>query len=220
MDDLNRVLAAFQDSHPSPTRGSVAEWSARYPQFAAELRDAALSLVVNGPAQEEFAEDADTKRYLQYAGNHYRKQAAAQLAYAEPKSGHMMVAESASPFHADLLGMAHHAGLSASDLASRLNLGLPEIAKLSQRLFLASTIPALLIERLASAVKSTVQSISDYLALPPTLVLSADFKARSAPQVPEQASFADSIRMAEHLTLEQREFWLIACTGSDTLERK
>jgi hypothetical protein len=45
--DLDGVLTAFQRAHPRPSTADVAEWCARHPTFAEELRNHAAALLLS-----------------------------------------------------------------------------------------------------------------------------------------------------------------------------
>jgi transcriptional regulator with XRE-family HTH domain len=108
----------------------------------------------------------------------------------------------------DLLAAARQHGLTARDLAVRLGVGVSLVVKLQQRLIRCSTLPDLLITRLAEILDTGADALRGYLQQRPTLASGASYKSpRQVPQASRQESFLEALDACHDLTPEQKQAW-------------
>ena len=104
-----------------------------------------------------------------------------------------------------ILSEGKNCGLSNVKLARRARLSITLLTKLDLRLVRYKSIPAKVIENVASAVNRTVQEVSRYLQGRPRFAFDASYKADEAPAIPEQQDFFEAVRTDSSLTDDERE---------------
>jgi hypothetical protein len=199
--DVYDVVAGYSDDQAKAPddRGVLKRWIDRFPQFSHELSAIAYDTFASGESLHD-AVDAD-----------------------EPSADVESIARSVAFTHggspakvdhqtAPLLGIistAQEQGLSPKQLAVRLRIDTPLLAKLDQRLVDAATIPARLCQMIAEAIERSVDEVSAYLAGPPRLASQAHYKAEDKPGVHGSArqSFADALAASPKVSSDDREFW-------------
>lgn len=191
-DDINAVLAAYSDAASRPGGTRLEEWVRRYPQHEHALVQFALH-------------DFIFEHGLLY-GEESPAQEALFLARAQAIR-ERMIAGQRKPALTGLLESAKARGMSATDLARELRLGVPEVVKLDRRLIRASTLPRRLIDHLAQMLQVSFAEVATYLRRPPTLSAQASYKADQAPRVAAQEEFAHAIAASHALTEAQKAFW-------------
>ena len=158
---------------------SVADWSARYPEFGRDFARIAAQSFTFGTTFEPdafFAESdrdaAATERLRNVAQNTLLRYKAAYLGTQSLVS--LVDKES---------------GVTAAKLAEATLLPLPFVAKLNQRLFTAASVPAQVVARIAETIGRSVDEVNAFLAGPPMLSRAAAYRADDAPMVGEQEDF-------------------------------
>jgi len=106
-------------------------------------------------------------------------------------------------------GVANALGISAKALADHLRIDVVLLAKLEQRLLEVQSIPASLINCLAEVLNRTASDIVAYLAGPPRLSLSADYKSVRPPSVSDsdRQTFAEALSSSRTISAENRIYW-------------
>jgi len=112
-----------------------------------------------------------------------------------------------SPILASLVDSARKLGLSVPDLARKLRVTPLEVVKLNQRLFRPESLPTSFVGRLAESINESIEAVSSYLRLAPSLSAQTSYKADSAPRVAEQVDFIDSLKANRTLSDEDKDFW-------------
>jgi hypothetical protein len=111
-----------------------------------------------------------------------------------------------------ILASAKAKGLDLLSLSKSLGMARSVLVKLDRRLIAAATVPTLALERIASALGCTAAALAAYLAGPPTLAASANYRASEAPDItalPREA-FADAIATAvgaREMTADDAKQW-------------
>jgi hypothetical protein len=95
-------------------------------------------------------------------------------------------------------------GLTAAKIAQAIALPLPFVAKLNQRLFTASSLPAALVGRIADAIGRSTDEVIGFLAGPPTLARSAAYRSDDAPVVGEQEDFQAALLADDSVSAEAK----------------
>jgi hypothetical protein len=193
--EMDRLFAAWQDDRASATPATLREWKARYPAQAAELAQWTAEAPVVACETEQTGPEID--RAEQRALTMGRDMIAARRA-------HYTVV----PALADIYSVAAGRGLNVRALATRLGVGVAIVAKLQQRLIRYSTIPAALIDRLATELQVSAQQVRDYLQQPSSLSASASYKSSGVPQAAEPVDFAQAIRSCAEMSADQKAQWL------------
>lgn len=202
-DILNEFVAAYEQ----PTAEALESWAARYPQFRKELVDFAAAWaeqLVLPPAPELSAEQEKllVDRAMSHVQNVVFKRAQSESTQAEHRA------------IASLTGEAKRAGMSGQEFAKACGLDLALVTKLNNRQIKARSIPARLVSHIARLLERTVESVSEYLALPPQALAGRAFLARGKPQSSGQQSFADAVR-ASSLSDAEKARWLDETAGLD-----
>lgn len=200
-EELDWVIAAYADARSRPGGTRLAEWVARHPRHAETLAEFAL--------YETVLEGRTPDGRLAAAGAEYAEPDAEECAAFLARAALIraaMQAASARPLHS-LVKAAGEAGVGPAALASRLLLGMAEVARLDRRLFTTATLPLRLIEDLAAAVRRPVSDVLAYLRLPPTLAPGASYRSDAAPRVGAQVPFGPTVEAATDMSDEQKAFW-------------
>lgn len=199
--DEDALFAAWNEDRQAGKPRPLREWVNRYPQYAPSLIAWAADMPLLECALESAAPDRNAEA---------RTLAVGRQALAEMRAYYFAARTEAQPAPAidNLLQAAKTHGLTAGKLAARLNVGLPLVAKLNQRLVRLATIPESLLQGLADELHTGVEQVRAYLARPATLAASAQYKADSVPQVSAPEDFADAIRACTDMTNDRKQFWL------------
>lgn len=199
--DEDALFAAWSEDRQTPAPQPLREWVARYPQYAPTLIAWAADMPLLECALESAAPDPAGEARTLIVGRQALAEMRAQYFAAEAN------AAPARPLD-DLLQAARARGLTAKTLAARLDVGLPLVAKLNQRLVRLATIPDILVQRLANELETGVEQVRAYLARPATLAMSAQYKSDSVPQAAPPEDFTDCVRACSDMTNDQKQFWL------------
>ncbi len=199
--DEDALFAAWNEDRQARAPRSLREWVNRYPQYAPSLVAWAADMPLLECALESAAPDRSAEARTLAVGRQALAEMRAQYFAAQPEAA-------PAPAIDNLLQTAKTQGLTAGKLAARLNVGLPLVAKLNQRLVRLATIPQPLLQGLADELHTGVEQVRAYLARPATLAASAQYKADGIPQVSAPEDFADAIRACTDMTGDQKQFWL------------
>ncbi len=201
-EDSNTVLASYEDAIAAagPGGANLAAFVDAHSAYAKEIIEYAANSYVFERGAIYNAELATPEAETAF------------LAKASEIRARLMAAEGTeqrfeSPAPTSLSEAARQRGLTTPALAQRLRLSPLEVVKLNQRLFRPASIPAALIQRLAEALDRTVETISSYLRLPPTLSAQASYKADAAPRMTEQSDFEEAVESSRSLSEEDKTFW-------------
>lgn len=196
LEDVLNEFAAELDE----TGGSYAllqSWTARYPSYARELADLAAgeALLRHSPPSSEQIDDV---RLVQAGLDAVR----GVLDRARQERPVVTPASAALP---GLMARARELGLNISQVAERTQLSVTLVGLLDRRLIRFASIPREVVDALASALQTQVDSIADYLRQGPAFAPSASFRAEEAPSLPPTQDFADAVRQDPLLDSDRRE---------------
>lgn len=182
---LEDVLYSFS-AEPSHDQATLKRYMDTYPEYAEDLLDAlhefrfteALSYVETEPASDKAAQEAWNK-------------------FTSCKS-RAEIASDVETFGAKLRGQAIVA------VAKALRVPRSIMVALRDRLVVPASIPEAFVSRLASETKSDKKSVLEYLAGPPQLTVSTQFKSDQKPEQQGQVEFAELIEGTE-MSKEDRQ---------------
>lgn len=196
-DSLEVVLDRFLESTSVGDPDQLTEWVRRYPQYAQELTELALSrlqMELHAADEDGHTEDPGLiERGMEMVRRKLRGQEAAA---AMP------------PPIRDLLDEAAARGLNARDLARALRLTVAMVTRLSRRLIGFTSIPPQLLEELGLLLKRDVAAVIAYLQHPPTLAPHAQYKSEKPPEVGKAVDFYDALEADTGLPEEHRRYWI------------
>lgn len=198
-EDIDSILAAYADAARSPGGTRLEEWVRRYPQHERALVEFAVYDYVfeHGRTFEETAVERESL-FLS------RAQAVRERLMAA--SGLTAVGASTSAMQS-MLDSAKERGLSAAELAQRLQLGVSFIVKLERRLIRPESLPRKLIADLAQVLGCTYADVATYLQRPPTLSPQASYRASRAPRLAGQEEFEAALEASRDMTEAQKSYW-------------
>lgn len=87
-------------------------------------------------------------------------------------------------------------------LAKKLDITNLLLIRLRDRAIVAATIPSRFVQRLATELGATFESVMDYLQSPPAMVSGHSFRSAIKPEVTEQISFSEAIEMSRLTTAQ------------------
>jgi hypothetical protein len=101
-------------------------------------------------------------------------------------------------------------GFSPHQFAEALRVDLPLLAKLEQRLLIATSIPDTLMHLVAVVLQRSVDEVRAYFMAPPQLAVNARYKSKTRPSVSEanKQSFEQALSASRSLKGEDKSFWL------------
>ncbi|MHB8388659.1 MAG: hypothetical protein ACYDBH_03635 [Acidobacteriaceae bacterium] len=190
--NLDSALLEFRiEAGDGPKPTILEAYCRRYPQYARELTDYALEWLIDETlAGTEAASDvavnsssplvsrAISRLYDRICERETGKEAATGL------SGQQAV----NPFEGLPLTRVR-------TIRDELGINTPLFTKFRSRLIDPTTVPRAFLERFARLLDRTVEELRDYLSLPPTVHIGADYKAEGKPTVTGcKESFEDGIR--------------------------
>ncbi len=179
-------------------RAALAEMMRTYPEHAADLQDAFVEMAVLEFAPERELTAAERSRYTQHS----------QELLRSLLSGPAPAAESI----ASLNNLAKEQGLSKAELAEKLGVSISLLMYLEKRRVQFSTIPKVLIGRIAAVLKVAEEAVATYLNAPPSFA-GASYKATERPEEQQAKAFAEVVSEDQMLTDEQRSQLLALTDG-------
>ena len=186
-NDTDAVLIAFTDALEKGG-ASLVDWSERYPGLGRDF--ARLAAQSFAGIRGTVAESTNVERLQSVALAALRKQKSAYFA-TQPL----------------MTLVDKERGITAAKLAQTTLLPVPFIAKLNQRLFIASTVPGELIARIAEAIGRTVDDVASYLSGPPLLARAAAYRSDDAPIVGEPEDFSKALLTDRTIPQEIRDLY-------------
>ena len=194
------LFADWSEDRQSATPQSLRSWLNRYPQYADDLIGWAADAPALECALENAAPDLAGEAHTLTIGRNV---------LAEMRTRYFAALETApSAVIEDLIQAAKAQGLTPKTLATQIGVGLPLIAKLQQRLIRVSTLPEVLVNRLATALDTGAEQVRAYLARPTTLAAGASYKSDGVPQAAQAEDFDAAVRACTDMNAEQKQFWL------------
>lgn len=190
--EKDALFIAWSDDRAAAAPLPLTDWIARAPDHADDL--------VRWTAAHPILEGAEQ------AAPDYAAEERARAA------GRALVAEMRARYDARLAGLLAAAaarGLNADTLAERLGIGQPIVIKLERRLLRVTSLPGLLIDRLAETLQVSAAQVREYLSRPPTLAAAASYKSDRVPRATQQ-DFEQAVRTCDEMTSDQKTAWLSA----------
>lgn len=187
------LYIAWSEEQNSAQRRPLKAWLRENPDFEDELVTWATTEPVLRVA-EKHAVYAISEERVQELGQEVLKARRAQFLGAVPAIR-------------DLLQLARDRGIGVRALAKQVGIGVTFVAKIQDRLLVPTSIPSLLLERMAEALGITAKQIRAYLEMPPQLATGAMFKASGVPTVGKQQDFAEALQDCLDMTTEDKAFW-------------
>ena len=201
MKDSNEreaILYAFA-VEPSHDRDTLERYLRQYPDLAEDLIDLSsefrLSEVL-GPSTASTVADASWEGAWQEF-----------LACKPQKSA---AGKAGNPF-------VRFRGEAFAGLATVLNVPRSFLTAFRDRLVVASSIPERFVRRFAEATNSSIESVRNYFALPPTAIVALEFKSDKKPSPQGQKTFEELVHSSD-MTDEQRQV-LLQDINDDGLDR-
>ncbi len=192
LENLESVLLEFHvEVGEGPKPAILEAYCRRYPQYARELTNYAVEwLIDEAMASAEAAGDAAVNgssplvsRAISRLYDRIRERESGNKA-ATPSPGQQAI----NPF--DGLPLPN-----VRAIRDELGINTPLFTKFRNRLIDPSTVPRAFLEHFARLLNRTAEEFRDYLSLPPTVHIGADYKAESKPTVTGcKKSFEDAVR--------------------------
>ena len=180
-NEYDALLTAFAADYETGA-ATVAAWSKQYPALGRDFARVAANAYA-GDAPDVATDD--------------RMNALLLAALRQRKSAYLGAAVIVSLVDKER-------GITAAKIAAAIDLPVPYVGKLNQRLFRAATLPARLVERLADAVGRSVDDVVAFLSASPTLAHGAAYRADDAPVVPDAEDFAATLARDGTVSTEAR----------------
>jgi transcriptional regulator with XRE-family HTH domain len=193
-DALDALYAAWSDDRTGATPKPLRDWIAKFPAHAAQL--------VDWTTDRPLVDCADNLPH-----DPALEQRVAQIGVRALQQFRSRAAAESRPL-VSLKAAAERRGLTLKSLAGAMDLGLPIVAKLEQRLLRAESIPGRLLDRLADTLQVTRDQVAAYLSRPPALSATALYRADSAPKTGDQEEFNRAIETCAGMSAEQKRAWL------------
>jgi hypothetical protein len=212
-DELLRITVQYVSELQTGQQPRLSDYLARYPQYA--------EAIVDFVAYYHLAE-TQTPDHLTPASSlsETSRSILKQLQMKGPSISH-------SKLPTTLLVGPDNRRLTSSQIAKKINLGADIVLLLEQRYIDPTTIPDLVISRLAAVSGHTTDSVELYLAGTPTLnsgvprrkqLRVAETGRYHMPTAGNQTlpSFQQVVEASDTLTIEQKAFWLTLSAQEDS----
>jgi transcriptional regulator with XRE-family HTH domain len=198
---LDELLQTYFLETKSPQVDLLEKWVNKHPQFEKELRDftVAWSMI------EFFCEGES----LEHMSDRNILDNETRIAEFLKEAKKILPTRSADKMPiSSLIVEAKQNDITIEDLAKRIDLSVPIVAKLDSRLIEYVSIPLEVLEGLAEAILREIILIARYLNQPPKLSQIASYKSHRKPSIPKKENFFDVIRHDDELSNRQRVRWL------------
>jgi hypothetical protein len=192
-DDLNSILARYEEAAARTGGAAVREWTERYPKLADEIAEYALDSHILERGRELSPDPEAEALFLERARQVRERMLRDELGSLR-----------------NLAESARLLGLKPADAARRIGIGLALFIKLDRRLVRASGIPVALVERIAAELGRQVSDVAAYLRQPAALSAAASYKSAEAPRVTEQEDFAAALESCPGMPEQERAVWRAA----------
>src|SRR5579859_228943 len=195
--ELDALYAAWRDDRNGPNPTPLRLWLARVPAYADTLVEWTTDAALTECADALPEDPALVARTVEIGER-------SLSAFRDRKAAHTQ------PALTSLKEAAARRGITLKTLADSLELGLPLVAKLEQRLLRLESLPARLIDRLADSLQVSTRQVRAYLGQPPKLSSAALYRADAAPRTGAQEEFEHAIKTCAGMTAAQKQAWLDA----------
>lgn len=184
-------------------RALLSDFMRRYPHASRALEDFAAveSLIESSPDVE--SEPAEARRAEEAFVRRGMETVARLLAARR-------VAQAAREAATSLVGLKKEAearGLTIQSLAAATRMTVSLLVKLDRRLIRFASIPRQAIERIATELGHSVETVAAYLQGDPQFASQASFRADAAPRMPDQQDFFDAVETDLTMSETQKDEW-------------
>jgi hypothetical protein len=166
-------------------------WARRFPEYASDLAALAYARLAEPKVASEEASQLDEDAVVQSARRILSK-----------------FGQTRRPI-TSIIAAANLKGINPHSLAARLRIDIPILAKLEQRLLDISSIPGVLIDKLAGEIGQARADIVYYLSSTPRLANDADYRADQPPSLQnyKPQSFEDALSASKMISPDNRKYW-------------
>lgn len=185
-----KTLAEVLEGYAVETSGGndlavLRRWIEENPEFADDLMEFAAARAIVAQPDEEFTEDEEAR---------FRELGRSVLANAMTK---------AQEAPQSLAAAAAEKGWDKAEFAKRLGISISLLMYAEKRRLQFSSIPKVMIERIAGLLEMTEQTVANYLQMP-AATGGTSFKTATRPDSVSQKSFADAVREDQTLTTAEK----------------
>lgn len=205
---FDEVLDEMLASEGKIDAAVVVKWTNLYPQHKRELIDFAARFVL---AESIDTQDEDSAQIedetLNSASQIALKISQEKRTDFRQKALAMIKEQSKQPIKS-ILEEATASGKNIRSLAETLELSIPIVLKLENRLLEFATIPQEIIVRLSEIIKCSSEAVASYLQSERQFISGANYKSEGQPELPPKQDFSDAVRTDPNLSDEQKRRWL------------
>lgn len=196
---IDDILNAYITENPEPNKDTLKTWVEQYPQFEKELTDLTVSWTLTRWLPESpDVESLDENKIVLYgmsALQNILHQTGEQSDSKEvPLQG--IIAEGTA------------LGFTIGALAEQTDLSVAIISKLDRRLLHYSSLPVVVVEKLAKVLHQSFAVIATYLQLNPRPAHGARYRANQSPTLQNLEDFFEAVRNDQLMSEVQRQRWL------------
>lgn len=188
--EIDQITERYEREYRAGNAPQIADYLQRYPQYARELLEFALSF---------HAFEADEPQFT--------PPPATQLSPAAERALRL-VRQAALE---GLVKQGRSVGYKPAQLAEALGLSLDIVAKLDARTIIANTIPNRLIQRIAAVLQVVPETVQAYFSTPPQAAVGTFSYADQAPQE-QQEAFIDAVNTSSLLDAARKGEWIATIT--------
>jgi hypothetical protein len=196
--ELDDVLEAYATSLPGPSRQALEEWATRHPGYARQLAEFTaewLYLDRIAPQDEASEEPSAYDRDLAILHSVMQAKGLGPDIRQAPARLSSIFKEAAS------------LQLSPRQVAEKVALSVPILAKLEHCAIRFASIPSELVEKIARVLQRPVEDVATYLQHEPRFrLMSYRSEGRLTPR--RQQDFVDTLRMDVEIDDSDRGYWL------------
>ncbi len=193
--EMDELYAAWSENRESATPRPLKEWTARYPQYALNLAQWAVTESLLELTPEPIITLEMTAQSREIGRN----------VLAEARARY----EATLPALVSINATAKANGSSLNALAQSLGMSSRTMQTLDMRQARFETLPARLFALIAEKLEVSAAQVRNYLQFnTATLAPGVAYKSNGVPQVGEQKDFADIIQSDMTMTDEQKAAWL------------
>lgn len=200
---LDEMLTASEEKLDA---AAIAKWVNLYPQYRSEIIDFAArwALSESVDAREETSGLIEKEAF---DSAHAIALKITREKSAEFKRKALAALEKEQPIKS-LLEEAAATGKNIKSLAEELEISIPIVLKLENRLLEFATIPKDVITRLSEIIKRSSEAATAYLQLEQRFIQDANYKSEEQPELPPKQDFKEAVRTDPNLNEEQKRRWL------------
>lgn len=198
---LDKLLQSYYFETKSPQVNLLDEWIKKYPQYEDELRDFTVTWTMVEFFSEGQSPEVDWEREMPIDKPRIRnllKRIRQEQALKSAGEGPIR----------SIIMECNQKDITFEELATTLDISIPVLAKLDNRLIDYFSIPLQFIKGLAEAIQREILLTAKYLNGAPQLLERASFKSNRKPIIPQKENFFDVIRNDEGINDRQRMRWL------------